>query len=329
MRQETGFLVHRSMLCKVSPIFADMFTLPPSNVNESFEGLPVVQMPDAAEALEMFLKILYQEAALPVKRLDPNTPALVGPLLGLATKYEVEHLRTQVVARLMEDWPTSLPAWDTLEAEITAMREGWHSRHNCTGPTCDEPLDHHLPEPVAAIQLAKQYKIPAILPSAFYHLSRLSIEWGPDGTETYPSIQRGRLFMGTRTARWKSLPGNDYYNLLAGRTRLQNAAQRHVRGWKFEHVELPGDILAEAGVSDHEDEGCSRNARRNMISDLEKAIASHPDVLRTLQTYASFPLHNEPKDVCPRCVFIVMEKASALRKYLWEHLPEFFNIDTI
>ncbi|EPQ50720.1 hypothetical protein GLOTRDRAFT_50178, partial [Gloeophyllum trabeum ATCC 11539] len=156
-------------------IFADMFALPPSDSNESYERRPCIQMPDSAEDLEAVLRLLYYETTLSLERLDPKTPSIVDPILSIATKYEIRVLREPIIKQLTEDWPTTLKAWDVLEKEIAVMLKAAY----------DDPvvfiMDDHLPEPVSAIRLAYKCGVPTILPAAFYHLSRLPMRW--DRTE--------------------------------------------------------------------------------------------------------------------------------------------------
>lgn len=55
------FRVYRGLLCRQSPIFADMFTVsssPDSTVHELYDGAPVIRMPDAAEDLGDLLKMM-------------------------------------------------------------------------------------------------------------------------------------------------------------------------------------------------------------------------------------------------------------------------------
>ena len=59
--QGTIFRVYRGILANNSPIFADMFTLPPlPGVNEEYDGCPVVHMPDDARPLGVLLRALYE-----------------------------------------------------------------------------------------------------------------------------------------------------------------------------------------------------------------------------------------------------------------------------
>ena len=60
------FRVHRSVLCRHSPILSDLFEIPPLRdegpphaVSEVYDGALHISMPDSAEDLESFLKVLY------------------------------------------------------------------------------------------------------------------------------------------------------------------------------------------------------------------------------------------------------------------------------
>ena len=55
------FRVHQSVLTKISPVFATMFTLPNVDANETYDGVPLVKLPDRAEEIESLLRVLYHE----------------------------------------------------------------------------------------------------------------------------------------------------------------------------------------------------------------------------------------------------------------------------
>lgn len=100
--------------------------------------------------------------------------ALSG-VLRLSTKYFIEHLRIQCLARLVHDWPATLAEWDRREAAAT----------DATGRYTPRDAYAH---PVLAINLALELGIPEVLPSAFYDLSR----YGPSrilaGARTLPPV---------------------------------------------------------------------------------------------------------------------------------------------
>jgi hypothetical protein len=59
-----AFRVHKSILSLHSPVFSDMFSLSGTNeedlpTGDTYDGVPLVYMPDRCEDLESFLKVLY------------------------------------------------------------------------------------------------------------------------------------------------------------------------------------------------------------------------------------------------------------------------------
>jgi hypothetical protein len=56
-----AFRVHRSMLCKISPVFEGLFTIPPVDEIETYEGTPLVYMMDSADALQCLLQLVYHD----------------------------------------------------------------------------------------------------------------------------------------------------------------------------------------------------------------------------------------------------------------------------
>ncbi|KAF7352601.1 BTB domain-containing protein [Mycena venus] len=197
------FRVHQSILSINSPIFAAMFTLPPPSVNRDVhDGVPFVRMPDDAKDIESLLKVLYNPSELPYKRLDPLTPINVRGTLAMATKYEMEALRERIVTQLQADWPHSLGEWDRLETEICGL-EAEHDDDD-DYMVDDLYLDERLPEPAAAIRVAADLNVPRILPSAVYHLSRLSTD------DDWLELHKTRTTLGlARTARWDLLEAAD------------------------------------------------------------------------------------------------------------------------
>ncbi len=60
------FRIHCSILCRYSPVLAEMFAIPPlrddgpgHEMTESYDGAIHIQMPDSAEDTESLLFVLY------------------------------------------------------------------------------------------------------------------------------------------------------------------------------------------------------------------------------------------------------------------------------
>ena len=204
-----AFKVHRGQLERHSEVFKDMFLVGRARVgsprqdsslcdeetmNEEghkiVDGCPTVDIYDCPSDVYHLLLALYDGlfAFLPIVSIyaDP-TPysyfpkphardfSALSSVLRLSTKYFIEHLRIQCLARLTHDWPTTLADWDRREAAATDT-----SGHYT-------PRDAYA-HPVLAINLALELGIPEVLPSAFYDLSR----YGPSrilaGARALPPI---------------------------------------------------------------------------------------------------------------------------------------------
>jgi hypothetical protein len=85
---------------------------------------------------------------------------MAGPL-KLATKYQVDALRDQIIKHLERDWPSTIDDWDRVDDET-------HKKQLAVL----QSLDGVVPDPVYAILLARPCDVPQILPTAFYVLSR-------------------------------------------------------------------------------------------------------------------------------------------------------------
>ncbi|TFY80782.1 hypothetical protein EWM64_g3230 [Hericium alpestre] len=212
------FRVHKSVMAKHSPVFADMFSLPDTGTAaETYDGAPLICMPDAAEDLQKLLEALYCQPPFSLVPLSPHNPSIARPVLALSTKYEITHLRQLIVDRLEADWPLTLEKWDALE-DMTMSQRSHHYRF--PGPF----IDDLFPEPASAIRLAHDFDIPTILPAAFYHLLRIPVadDWNLLHKDS-PKATAEALWTGRRTAKWDLLRAEDLLTVLRGRDALLRA----------------------------------------------------------------------------------------------------------
>lgn len=132
-----------------------------------YDGFPLVHLHDDPKEIHDLLQTFYDSRSvskippihlciidsyysyLPFLPLDTNTTAKLIAPLELATKYEVDHLRSRIIAQLELEWPSTLGSWEKLNA-----------------------VDRPKPEPV--IRLARDYGVPTVLLAAFYQLSTSS-----------------------------------------------------------------------------------------------------------------------------------------------------------
>lgn len=243
-------------------------------------------------------------STLPVKRLDPSTPSSVKQVLTLANKYGMETLRERIVVHIEGDWPQSLWRWDSLEHEIREMMI------NCDG---DGNLDDYLPEPASAIRLARDCNIPSILPSAFYHLSRISVYH--DRHEAHLEGYRGTCFHHDdtcdyqRSADWNILSSLDYTCLLKGKARLAVASREL---FELAHHTEPHTIA------------CPLSRDITLLLEIREACRESSDILeasRQQMQRKDFGDH-----VCSNCTRYIRRELGRFRRALWLKLPEYFAL---
>ncbi|EKM61664.1 uncharacterized protein PHACADRAFT_248407 [Phanerochaete carnosa HHB-10118-sp] len=309
--QRRYFRVHRSILCRYSPVLEEMFQIPPAD-DECYDGVLHVEMPDSAEELGSLLGVLYDPLGTAYKRFCPNTPVLVHGTLKLAIKYECEALRSRVVENIEADWPQTLAQWDARRQETIIARSEHYLRTN--GKVDGLYLDDRLPEPASTIRIASDFNIPSILPAAFYQLSLISTDADWDGYRTNLTTEGKHLRFGARTARWKLLDKRDLMRLVHGQKLL--AAYTRAIGTDIFGIRCPRNS-----------QGCSR-ARSDCWKYMqENAPVSMDDPLEILHDCMSLNELFTNNDLpCETCTSEISQLAEKKRRELWRSLPAFFNL---
>jgi len=186
---------------------------------------------------------------------------------------------------------------------------------------CDEykngPIDDYLPEPASAIRLARECDIPSILPAAFYHLSRLSIEdsWRNAHTSSInpvePEVPHRHSFYGNRTADWTILSAQDYICLLRGKAKLASVADRLFSSSHMGNVQHSADV-------------CSLSQGLTLLADIRETCRRSPDILDTLRRFLGRAAFKN--QVCSACKLYIQADLGRVRHSIWAEMPKYFGL---
>ncbi|KAF7337342.1 BTB domain-containing protein [Mycena sanguinolenta] len=108
LRAETHlFRVFPGILAAKSPVFQDMLSFPQPQNGESYDGCPLVHLPDSAADMTHFLKAIFH-----YEYFEPWPTKLafeiVAGVLRMSQKYQVDHLRKRALVHLSRRYPISL-----------------------------------------------------------------------------------------------------------------------------------------------------------------------------------------------------------------------------
>nr|GAT55223.1 predicted protein [Mycena chlorophos] len=154
--ENTLYRVSRELLSAHSPVFRDMFLLPMPVDAETYEGCPLVHLPDSASDVSNFFSALFLYdffEAYP----QPTSFPVVSSVLRLSDKYGVDGLRARALGHLSAVHPTNLDDFKAL-------------------PIAGNPLVDSLYDAGAdVVALARRLSLDWLLPSAFYRLCQSHI----------------------------------------------------------------------------------------------------------------------------------------------------------
>ncbi|TDL15805.1 hypothetical protein BD410DRAFT_796008 [Rickenella mellea] len=294
------FRAHKFILAHHSPVFMGMFTLPQpqATIHEGHsevegDGIQEVEMPDRAEDLASLLSVLYDPSKLPYKHYNPDTPLLVKGILTLATKYEIERLRDRIIEHIKLDWPTTLVEWDAIQAHNNQFAE-----NSATSGLHEGFIQL---EPAAAIDIARRFDIPSILPAAFLQLSRTPARnrWDGMNRPNDPKVHH---------ARWDLLSQNDLLCLLQGTQTL--FASKTVK------------LISHDVCLNHPQ--CGEILDRELECVRSRCVHSQ-DFLEELKTFTSTFSDNNNK-LCALCTGPIRPLLINARQRKWAKLSKYFNL---
>lgn len=326
----TSFKVHLFQLRRHSDIPPNMLHVSVASFPIStVEGLPVIQLHDDPFDILNLLNFIYNNDILPTLPFRQETFSIMSSILRLAPKYNLKRLAPIAKRRILEEWPTEVEGWDRNEKQLNALCE-W----NALVRQADEVGQHHgeevdIVEPCAVIRLGTDYGIPDVLPSAFYHLSRLSTIYDRvrRGQNDASGYQRSQSYWldGGRSANRELLTSEDFWKLYVGKAEIRRWVENFMNsGWKSEHLsDCPGADLGCAVRSDGWKAYWSREVEPNIVDLLQEDGMDVLDWLQRAHYYVS-----EGGQLCSGCRGQIGEVMGLARAKFWKALPEFFQLKT-
>ena len=107
--EQSLYRLHPGILSACSPFFRDMLGVPQPIGSENYEGLPLVQMPDAASDATPFFEAIFRPASSLICLPDDADISIdeITAILRLSTKYNVDYLRFHALRHLGSRLPRS------------------------------------------------------------------------------------------------------------------------------------------------------------------------------------------------------------------------------
>ncbi|KAI5119035.1 hypothetical protein M0805_001858 [Coniferiporia weirii] len=291
------FRVHKSLLQENSVVFRDMLELgeASSELDEKYDGVPMVQMPDTAEEVEDILKVFYRPWDIWLRKYHPDTCLQVKNILAMAIKYQFTEIKQRILAHIEADWPKTLTEWDWFEDYMKSLPSSPDDERAC-------------PEPASTAVLACRYGIRRVLPAVFYELSRTdpSEDWEDILNEIGPVDGRIYVPQGSgRVARWSLLDGDHFRIMLRGRRCMEMVIKQTLTPLKTQ--------------------GACRYCIKEREMIVEKlctmSCTDERDPLNALRLALM-----ESNILCATCEDYFKTKLAELRAEIWKRLPEFFQL---
>ncbi|KAJ8522234.1 hypothetical protein ONZ45_g1183 [Pleurotus djamor] len=173
----TIFRVHKSILSKHSPVFKDILDRAASApFPVKFRDCWLVEVDDDFDDMAALLRTIYDafNIAVPSELSVEEFPSFAG-LLRVTTKYRVERVRSILLDRLHQEWPSS---YDQHLAKVASFSAQYHAR--------DANAEDIIVHPASVIALLRDcnYTPSSLLAPLFYDLSTRTWQFGEDPAST-------------------------------------------------------------------------------------------------------------------------------------------------
>ncbi|KAJ6476058.1 hypothetical protein C8R47DRAFT_664880 [Mycena vitilis] len=304
------FRLHRSIISKHSPVFADMFELPPHPSAEQYDGVPLVEMAgDSAETLRSLIALLYDPQCITTILNGEDFATRMYDPVVLARKYQIDWIRTMVASHLKSQWILTLVGWDRVaNSEVSDAL----AREDRESTKADDSLKlPRLPEPVTAIRLAHECDVPEVLPMAFLHLLRQRVDTYSDDETDDEDDQHARVW---QVPERQLLTTADLERLILARERIGRwFANRRDTRWQQNLEQCRLDGFAD----------CHLSVMRIRCA-IATSVARDGNVLAASQWILQ---HGGPTaGICPDCRTGFREEIEEMREIFFEKLSTFFSL---
>ncbi|CAL1716941.1 unnamed protein product [Somion occarium] len=288
--EDTPFKVHRNVLCHNSQVFRDKF----SQVVQGSEnnGALIVALSDAWKDVQYMLSALYYGGNTD----KPLSFAVASALLRLGTKYNIVHLRDEVVARLKQCFPPSLEDFNNCYAGPKAYDD------DDSLACIPEAIQLQKTDVIGVINLARLCDLPFLLPPAFYICSALDLDDIFEGVQD----EDGRLM---------KLSPEDIYTCIRGREDLIRANLECMEIFAFPEnsfgcaAPFICNVREQAFIHKWWTEG----------GRIDTIVLVSPDWVERRGPLIDSPL-------CILCRSAVLKYMDAFRQLVWNSLGEYFSV---
>ncbi|KAG8897478.1 hypothetical protein FRC01_011325 [Tulasnella sp. 417] len=353
------FRLHKSILATYSTSFADMLQ------GEGVVEQPVIHLQDPLDHVIKLFTLIYYGGLVPLTLfyvattefmfgvpsfvpLDPLSRAkwdFLVPVLTLTNKYNMGSLATRLLPRLLEDWPTTLENWDSVDARTRSivLATARERETNFSLPSADDVL----PEPVMAIKFGQANPAARnMLPAAFYHLSRLSYSrhediggWNSEGPEVFRSADHNlmtpedwvRLVRGQANIREWLTNMATYYNVASALPecprRVYEDEEAMDEGQDEEDEDGEGDPEGTPNPCGRRD-WWATEIRPLVLEVLGNRVVDVLAQLRRIRAVVKFGVRDTTSedDLCYDCQISLEKWLEESRNRFWMLLPFFFNL---
>lgn len=266
---------------------------------------------------------------MPQEPLCRATWDFLVPVLMLTDKYDMGILGTNLLPKLLEDWPTTLEKWDDVDkrAHSIVLATFRQRERNPALPSADDVL----PDPAMAVKFGRAHPAARdVLPAAFYHLSRLSsstdgdLPFGPYDPEFF------------RSADYNLMTSEDWRRVVRGQANIRAWLEWLSRTWPAEcsrtSFKDADEVEMEYGEGTPDPckiyEWWNENFGPSILRIGTKRVV---DVLGQLESFRIVVdridrATTSTDEICYGCQRDVVKRLEDSRNKFWKHLPFFFGL---